>query len=62
MRAHLRLAAYMTAGLMRTRRLPSLQRWLNPPKARALKGPELKQRQTEFEAMAKRMGADRIGV
>jgi len=44
-------SAYWSESLSRTKRLPSYESWLNPPKpARNLTGDELEQRQSEHEA------------
>ena len=51
--------AWHTARLMRARRMPSLNRLLNPPRTRPLSAREAAERQREFDTLTKAMGGGR---
>lgn len=56
-------AAWHTAALMRQKRMPSLQRFLNPPKpARKLTGKELEKRRKQHREMTQRLDIDALGA
>ena len=54
--------AWHVVAFDRSKRLPSLKRLLEPPKARKLSPEELEVRRREFEELKARMGAKRFAV
>ena len=53
--------AWYTAALSRTKKLPNLDRLLNPPKTRKLSAKEQRERAAEFAELKRKMGGERLG-